>query len=132
MRTKNSRWTRVGALALVAATTVLPAASAEAKDGDVIRTGSCSGRADWKLKASPENGRIEVEGEVDSNRVGQTWRWSIRHNGSLSARGTKTTSGPSGSFTVRRVMVNIRGTDRIAWRARNVRSGEVCNGALSF
>jgi hypothetical protein len=132
MNTTHSRWTRVGAVALVAATTVLPAVSAEAKAGDVIRSGSCSGRADWKLKASPENGRIEVEGEVDSNRAGQEWRWSIRHNGSLSARGSKTTSGASGSFTVRRVLVNLRGQDRIDWRARNPRSGEVCNGALYF
>jgi hypothetical protein len=132
MNTTHSRWTRVGAVALVAATTVLPAVSAEAKAGDVIRSGSCSGRADWKLKASPENGRIEVEGEVDSNRAGQEWRWSIRHNGSLSARGSKTTSGASGSFTVRRVLVNLRGQDRIDWRARNPRSGEVCNGGLYF
>jgi hypothetical protein len=32
-----------------------------AKDGDVIRRGACSGRSDWKLKLSEDNGRIEVE-----------------------------------------------------------------------
>ena len=36
-----------------------------ANDADVITRGPCSGNSDWKLKASPENGRIEVEGEVD-------------------------------------------------------------------
>ncbi len=76
-------------------TPVLVAAPAFANDDDVIRRGSCSG-TDWKVKASPEDGRIEVEGEADSNRSGQTWRWRLRHNGSLSARGTVTTSGPSG------------------------------------
>ena len=45
----------------------LPAGVA-AKDGDVIRTGSCSGRSDWKLKLSPEDGRIEVEFEIDFER----------------------------------------------------------------
>jgi len=132
MQNTHSRWTRFGALALVAATTLIPAASAQAKDGDVVKRGNCSARADWKLKASPENGRIEVEGEVDSNRVGQKWSWKIKHNGSLSASGTKTTVAPSGSFEVRRVLVNVRGDDRIVFRATNNRSGETCRGALTF
>ncbi len=132
MQNTTSRWTRVGALALVTVATLLPTASAEAAAGDVIRRGSCSGTADWKLKASPENGRIEVEGEVDSSRNGQVWNWRLKHNGSLSDSGTKTTRAPSGSFEVRRVMVNIRGEDRIVFRARNTRSGQVCRGALSF
>jgi hypothetical protein len=128
----HTRWARVGALALVATTVLLPAASAEAKDGDIIKRGNCSARADWKLKASPENGRIEVEGEVDSNRVGQKWDWRIKHNGSLSFSGTKETQAPSGSFEVRRVLVNVRGDDRIVFRAENRRSGQVCRGALTF
>jgi hypothetical protein len=128
----NTRWSRVGALALVTVATLLPAASAEAKDGDIIKRGSCSGAANWKLKASPENGRIEVEGEVDTNRNGRKWRWRLIHNGSLSDAGAKFTRAPSGSFEVRRVMVNVKGEDRIVFRARNVRSGEVCRGALTF
>ena len=48
------------------------------------------------------------------------------------AKGAKTTKGPSGSFEVRRVVVNLRGTDRLAFRARNARSGEVCHGAVTF
>ncbi|MGH3506880.1 MAG: hypothetical protein ACRDO2_06715 [Nocardioidaceae bacterium] len=105
---------------------------AVANDADVIRRGSCSGSSDWKLKASPEDGRIEVEGEVDSNKVGQTWRWRILHNGDVSARGTKATKGPSGSFEVRRVLVNLRGDDVIGWRARNPKTDEVCRGRLVF
>ena len=132
MQSPYSRGTRAGALALVTAATLLPAVSAEAKAGDVVKRGNCSARADWKLKASPENGRIEVEGEVDSNRVGQRWSWKIKHNGSLSASGTKTTVAPSGSFEVRRVLVNVRGDDRIVFRATNNRSGETCRGALTF
>ena len=112
--------------------TATAAAPAVANDADVIRRGNCSGSADWKLKASPENGRIEVEGEVDSNRNGQAWNWRIKHNGSLSDRGTKTTRAPSGSFTVRRVLVNVRGEDRIVFRAHNPRSGQTCRGALTF
>ena len=107
-------------------------APAFAKDGDVIRRGSCTSGAEWKLKASPEDGRIEVEGEVDSNVNGQDWRWRLVHNGSVSARGTATTTGPSGSFEVRRVVVDLNGDDALRFRARNPQTGEKCNGSLTF
>ncbi len=130
--TSRRRRSTVAALLVVLVTPALGAAPALANDDDVIRRGSCSAGANWKVKASPQGGRIEVEGEVDSNRNGQTWRWRLRHNGSLSSRGTATTSGPSGSFEVRRVVVNVVGTDRLVFRAHNPRSGEVCRGVLSY
>jgi hypothetical protein len=120
------------AVALAAIALVGFAGPALANDDDVIRRGGCSGRSDWKLKASPENNRIEVEGEVDSNVNGQTWRWRMLHNGEVSARGTGTTRGDSGSFEVRRLMVDLKGTDRIGWRAKNPQTGEVCRGSLGY
>jgi len=123
--------TTVSALAAMSLSLAV-AAPALANDDDVIRRGSCSGATDWKLKASPEDGRIEVEGEIDSNRDGQAWRWRVRHNGSLSARGAATTRPPSGSFEVRRVLVNAAGTDTIVFRARNPRTDEVCRGVLRY
>ena len=130
--TSKSSLTRFGAVALSGAMLVGFAAPALAADGDVIRRGSCSGSSDWKLKASPQNGRIEVEGEVDSNVSGQNWKWKMLHNGQVSARGGATTSGASGSFSVRRLMVDISGTDRIGWRAKNPSTGETCSGSLGF
>lgn len=129
-----NRITRTTTVGIVSAAVLAlsPAGPALAGDDDVIRRGSCTGATDWKLKASPEDGRIEVEGEVDSNRNGQTWRWRIRHNGSLSARGTATTQPPSGSFEVRRVLVDAAGTDTIVFRARNPRTDEVCRGVLRY
>jgi hypothetical protein len=122
---------RVGVLAAVAvATLVATATPAVANDDDVIRRGDCSGASSWKLKAGPDDGRIEVEGEVDSNRSGQRWHWRIVHNGSLSAHGVKTTQPPSGSFEVERKVVNLRGTDELVFRAKNRRSGEVCRGIV--
>ncbi len=120
-------------LALVAsASLVAVAAPADAKGGDVVRRGACAGSTHWKLKVGAEDGRLEVEGEIDSNRVGRTWTWRIVHNGSVSARGTATTKAPSGSFTVRRLLVNRRGTDTVTLRSRNTRSGEVCRGTVRF
>jgi hypothetical protein len=125
---------RTAAAAVAAAVTVplLVAGPALANDDDVIREGGCTSGTDWKVKASPEDGRIEVEGEIDSNRNGQTWRWRLRHNGSLSAKGTATTGGRSGSFEVRRVLVDLSGADTFVFRARHLGSGEVCRGTVTF
>jgi len=109
---------------------VAPAAASHGGGDDVRTSGRCSGSAHWKMKAKPDNGRIEVEGEIDSNRAGQVWRWRLKHNGSLSARGTRTTAGPSGSFTVERRMANLAGTDHFVFRATH--HGQVCRGTISF
>ena len=110
------------------------ASSAVAKGGDdrVIRTGSCSGTADWKLKAKSDDGRIEVEAEIDSDVSGQVWTWRILHNGGVSAKGRATTKPPSGSFEVERLLVNAPGTDNIGVRSTNVSTGETCAGNLQF
>ncbi|MCX6400658.1 MAG: hypothetical protein NTX33_12115 [Propionibacteriales bacterium] len=107
-----------------------PAHASGGDDGRVIRTGSCSGSADWKLKVKSDDGRLEVEGEIDSNRRGQEWRWSIVHNGSVSARGTAVTRGPSGSFSIERRIVNLAGTDHVVFRA--VRGSQVCRGVVNY
>ncbi len=120
-------------VALVAsASLVAVAAPAQAGGSDVVRRGACAGSTDWKLKVGPEDGRLEVEGEIDSNRVGQSWAWQLVHNGALAASGTATTAAPSGSFTVRRLMANRAGVDTITLRARNQRSGELCVGTVRF
>ena len=110
------------------------ASSAVAKSGDdrVIRTGSCSGTADWKLKAKSDNGRIEVEWEVDSNRSGQTWRVRVRDDGDLVVKTRATTGGASGSFSIERQIGNRAGGDSIVARSRDLSSGQLCVGRLTF
>ena len=121
-----SRIRALAGTAVVAAALLAIPAPAMAKSGDVIRTGDCSGRADWKFKVSPENGALEVEFEVDSNRVDQAWRVRIWDDGVLRYNALRTTKAPSGAFTARDVMRNMAGTDNIVARARNVNSGQVC------
>jgi hypothetical protein len=123
---------RAGALVAGLALTLVSGLPAVAHDGDVERRGSCSGWATWKLKVKPDDGRLEVEGEVDANHRGQTWKWQIRHDGDVSFRGRKTTSGSSGSFEVERRVVNSPGRDGIGWRAVNVRSGQRCHGSVAI
>jgi hypothetical protein len=125
---------RIVVMVLAALTVVglVAAPAAQAKEGDVITRGSCSGSSDWKLKLSPEDGRIEAEFEVDQNRSGDRWRVRIVHDGDLAFGGTRTTGGASGSFEVRIVEPNASGTDTFVGRARNTSTGEVCRGTASF
>ena len=106
-------------------TAVLPASAAS---GDVIRQGSCSAGSTWKLKLKPDNGQIQVEYEVDSNVVGQTWRVRIGKNGTAILTGVRMTQAPSGSFTVRLLTTDGAGTDRFGASAKNPATGETCAG----
>src|SRR6478609_5548220 len=135
-REARSMKTIATATALIAATTlaVLGATPAHAGDDDreVIRHGSCSGSTDWKIKAKADDGRIEVETEIDSNRTGQTWHWVLRHDGNLVDRGRSMTAGRSGSFEVERKARNSAGADAFTFRAVNRASGEVCVARVRF
>ena len=97
-----------------------------AKSTAIVPSGSCSGATDWKLKISPDNGRIQVEFEVDQNRNNRLWKVVMAQNGKVVLRTSRYTRAPSGSFEVRRVLANRAGKDRIVARATNVRTGEVC------
>jgi hypothetical protein len=94
----------VAALAVSgAALTVAPLASA--KDGNPVKVrGHCTQASTAKLKLSREDGRIQVEFEVDQNRAGVPWKVTLRQNGSIVASTTATTRAPSGSFSVRRLI----------------------------
>ena len=119
-----------GLLLMATAATAAPAASANS--GDVLATGSCSGAAHWKLKLSPENGRIAVEFEVDTNRIGKTWAVKIKRNGIVLASGTRVTKAPSGSFVFRTTVSNLAGPDTIVGRAVSLSSGQLCRGVAVF
>jgi hypothetical protein len=120
------------AVAIAVASCIAMSAPAQARGTDKIRVGHCTGASQTKIKVGAEDGRLEVEGQVDSNRNGQSWNWRIVHNYSVSARGTRTTAAPSGAFTVRRTVVNLRGTDILTFRATNPHTGERCGASVSF
>jgi hypothetical protein len=120
-------------LPLAIAASIATTTPAFAKNGEVRKSGVCAGSSTtWKLKAAPDNGRLEVQFEVDSNRVGQTWNWQMYDNNVQVAAGSSKTVAPSGSFEVRRIIANKAGPDNIRARATNPATGVVCQGALSI
>jgi hypothetical protein len=122
---------RFHVLILSLAMVALGCSSALAKDGDIEAGGTCSGASSAKLKLSPEDGRIEVEFEVDQNRTGVRWDVTLKRNGSEAASAHPTTRGPSGSFDLRRVLSDGSGTDRILAKAVSP-SGETCRAQATF
>lgn len=134
MRMRNMIAT--GALVVASLLVVAPAAQAGGGggggNGEVITRGSCSGQSDWKLKVKPDNSRLELEFEVDSNVNGQSWNIRIKQNGNRIFTGTRVTQGPSGSFDLTRRPNDTAGTDRFVARAKNPSTGETCVGNISI
>ena len=123
--------TMIGAiLATAIGAALLLAPGAMAKDGDVLRAGTCTKATTSKLKLSEEDGGIEVEFEVDQNRNGVRWSVVLLRNGTQVARRVGVTRGPSGSFEARVVTANRPGVDRFV--ARATRPGERCSARASF
>ena len=117
--------------AAAAAIAAVASSPAQAQDGrDVLVRGACSAASSSKLKLSPENGRIEVEFEVDQNRNGVRWTVALRRGGRQLAVVARTTRAPSGSFTVRRVISDAPGRDVVSVSAR--RRGEVCTARAAL
>ena len=112
--------------------TIAPAVAGDDDDNRVERNGSCSAGTEWKIKAKADDGRIEVEAEIDSNKVGQSWSWKFKDNRTVFATGTSTTTAPSGSFEVERKPANKAGTDNFVFRAVHPKSGEVCRATVSW
>ena len=117
-------------ICILSALAIFPATALAGND-DVRRAGTCSGNATSRIKLSPQNGRIETEFEVDSNRVGQKWNVVIKDNGVRVFAGSRITTAPSGSFTVNRRIPNRAGVDHIVASAKNPASGETCVGRVS-
>jgi hypothetical protein len=118
------------AVVLVLPPVLSAAPVAPAKDGDVRRAGRCTAASTAKIKLSEENGRIEIEFEVDQNRVGVRWNIVLRKNGVVIRRASRVTRAPSGSFELRALTANRAGGDRITATATRV--GERCTAAASF
>ena len=119
-----------GVTALLAGMVTLPA---YAGGGDFIEEdGTCSANASWIMKAKHDDGRIELEFSVDSNRAGQTWAVRVTDNQRLVFAGERVTNRLNQRFSVDRRPANLAGIDHFLGRARNVRTGEVCRGHVDL
>src|SRR5215472_15671007 len=98
--------------------------------GGVSSSGACTNGGHFELKAKHDDGAIEMEYEVDSNRAGQVWAVRITDNGAVVVSRHATTAGPSGSFTIRKVIADRLGPDKI--HARATFMNHTCGGTVSL
>jgi hypothetical protein len=108
-----------------------PVSAKGGDDGRVEKRGACSSGATWKLKGKHDDRALEVELEVDSNRVGQTWNVVLTDNGVTVFSGARRTVAPSGSFEVERRITDRAGADVIRASATNPATGQRCAGSIT-
>ena len=118
------------ALTLAVGSAVLVGAPvASAKSGPETRVGGiCSKHSTSKLKLKGDNGRMEVEFEVDQNRNGVPWKVTLKRNGILVASAAAITRAPSGSFSAHRVLSGPHG--KVV--AVATRAGERCSATATL
>jgi hypothetical protein len=92
--------------------------------GTSVRASSSCATGALRLKAKHDDGRIEVELELDTNRVGQRWSARLLDDGVTVWKGKRTTQAPSGSFSVEKRIANRAGADHL--KVRVARAGTVC------
>lgn len=129
--------TRLLATATIAAGLAAPLlvaptpASAQGGGGHGVSShGACTNGGTFALKAKHDDGRIELEYEVDTNAAGQVWAVRIRDNGVLVVSRNATTTAPSGSFTVAKRIANRAGADTI--RAHATFKAHTCGGKVTL
>jgi hypothetical protein len=98
--------------------------------GGVKASGACTNGGHFTLKAKHDDGRIELEYEVDSNRAGQVWAVRITDNGAVVVSRNATTAGPSGSFTIEKKIASRAGADHI--HARATFKDHTCRGSVTL
>lgn len=100
---------------------------AVAGDDDGVARGACSDTSTKRLRVVlNDEGRLDVIGVVWSNDS-DLWDWRMLHDGDVSFRGEIRADGETDrAFRIKRTMLDFPGTDIIAFKAENQRTGETC------
>lgn len=107
--------------------------SAEAKNGGAKTTATdCRAGSQVRLRVVPGEASTLAVSAVVFSKDQDTWRWTLRHDKEVSAKGKAVAKSTRRSFKVRRVMADLPGSDLIGFRARNTTTGEVCRVSLTY
>jgi hypothetical protein len=135
MNARNRGAAAVMSTAAIASVAVLGAtapayASGGHGGGTAVRSSHTCSTGLLRLKAKHDDGLIEVEMELDTNRNGQVWAVRLLDDGVSQWKGSRTTLAPSGSFSVEKRIANRAGTDTI--KVRVARGTTVCSTSLDI
>lgn len=102
----------------------------KAKDGEIVKRGRCSTGVETELKASPENGQIEVEYELGDAAPGSRWHIRITKNGKTILRTTQRANAV-GDIEVRQITTNLAGRETIRATAKRAGAAGACTVSLA-
>ncbi len=126
----NTRTLTIGALAgaLSLSTVAVGVTAAGAATSPVNVSGSCSQASVSNLQIQREDsGRLSIDVGVDMalHHAGVPWRVTVTANGHVVDRVTTATQ-KDGSFSISHYVAPTVGTNHVAFRARNLTTGETC------
>jgi hypothetical protein len=127
MNRRTKKMTAIGATAgLIIGSGILAApASAEIERSD---RGTCRSGAIWDLDVERDDGRLEVDFDVDRARPGDTYRVTVKvNNRTVMTRTLR--ADRDGDFWFNRSFRDSRGPDTVSVRAVSPR-GDVCRGSV--
>lgn len=117
----------LGSTALVAVPlTLLATTSASA----VEKSGTCGG-ARFELDVEKDDGRFEVEADIDNARPGSQWRVVLRHDGKVVYNQVRT-ADREGDVSVDRDRPNTAGDDRFRLNVRKVGTDTICSRVITL
>jgi hypothetical protein len=120
-------------LAVLAVLTLFATSSlAWAGGDDVTRSGSCSGRGDWKLRVRRETATtIKVRFDIERVQPGDTWQLYLSDDGTRIFSASRVVDA-EGELRAIKLTANRSGTDHVRGSGVNVTAGETCDGALAY
>jgi hypothetical protein len=126
----NTRTLAIATLAgtLSLSTVAIGVSTAGAATSPVNLNGSCSQASVGNMQIQREDtGRLSIDVGVDmtSHHAGVPWKVTVTNNGHVIVRMTTPTQ-IDGSFSITRHVAPVVGTSHLAFRARNLTTGETC------
>lgn len=126
--------TRTGILLVLALAFAAQPADARTGDhgrGEVRAAGACSSGAAASLRLKSDVDRIELRFQVDHAGTHSAWRVALVHERRIVWKGAAKSTGPDGSFEVRRLLPDLPGADTVSARAWGPR-GLTCNATATL
>lgn len=113
--------------ALLAAPVVLLAAPAHA---DADRSGACGGGS-FEYSVERDDGRFEIELELEDVKPGSRWKVTLRHDGNRYYQRTLR-ADDDGDLDVERSRKNTRGKDAFKFRLDRVKGSAACTRTITL
>lgn len=120
--------TAIGVTALLAipVATVLTASPASAVD----KEGNCAG-ARYELDVEKDDGRFEVDADIDDARAGSKWRVTLKHDGKRFYNKVRT-ADREGDISVDRYRPDTAGKDVFKLTVKKIGSGSSCSHTITL